>query len=71
MTNVGTRPSVDDSSDITIETMLADFDQNIYGEKVMTEFHSFIRGIRKFDGIEAVWRQVQKDLKQVKEMLLK
>ena len=71
VTNVGTRPSVDDSSDITIETMLADFDQNIYGEKVMTEFHSFIRGIRKFDGIEAVWRQVQKDLKQVKEMLLK
>lgn len=71
VTNVGTRPSVDDSSDITIETMLADFDQNIYGEKVMTEFRSFIRGIRKFDGIEAVWRQVQKDLKQVKEMLLK
>ncbi len=71
VTNVGTRPSVDDSLDITIETMLADFDQNIYGEKVVTEFHSFIRGIRKFDGIEAVWQQVQKDLKQAKEMLVK
>ncbi|MEY8426869.1 riboflavin kinase [Lachnospiraceae bacterium 46-15] len=71
VTNVGTRPSVDNSSDITIETMLADFDQDIYGEKVMTEFHSFIRGIRKFDGIEAVWQQVQKDLEQAKVLLFK
>lgn len=69
VTNVGTRPSVDDSSDITIETMLADFDQDIYGEKVMTEFHFFLRGIRKFDGIGAVWQQVQKDLEQAKQML--
>ena len=46
MTNVGTRPSVDDSSDITIETMLADFDQNIYGEKVAAGAERFETGKR-------------------------
>lgn len=67
VTNVGTRPSVDDLPEITIETMLADFDADIYGEKMMTEFHLYLRGIQKFDGIQAVWQQVQKDMEQARE----
>lgn len=62
VTNVGLRPSVDDLPEITIETMLADFDRDIYGEKIITEFPLYIREIQKFDGIAAVWRQVQKDM---------
>ena len=67
VTNVGLRPSVDDLPEITIETMLADFDRDIYGEKIITEFPFYIREIQKFDGIEAVWRQVQKDMAQALE----
>lgn len=62
VTNVGLRPSVDDLPEITIETMLADFDRDIYGEKLITEFPLYIREIRKFDGVGAVWQQVQKDM---------
>lgn len=67
VTNVGLRPSVDDLPEITIETMLADFDKDIYGEKMITEFPLYIREIRKFDGVEAVWQQVQKDMAQALE----
>lgn len=67
VTNVGLRPSVDSRQEITIETMLADFQQDIYGEKIITEFPLFLRGIRKFDGIEAVWEQVQKDIQRAME----
>lgn len=69
VTNVGLRPSVDDIQEITIETMLADFSRDIYGEKIITEFPLYLRGIRKFDGIEAVWRQVQKDMARALEYL--
>ena len=67
VTNVGLRPSVDDIPEITIETMLADFDRDIYGEKIITEFPLYLRGVRKFDGIEAVWQQVQKDMARALE----
>ena len=67
VTNVGTRPSVDNRPEITVETMLDDFDRDIYGEEIITEFHLFLREIRKFDGIEEVWRQVQKDRMRMRE----
>lgn len=62
VTNVGTRPSVDDRQEITIETMLHGFEGDLYGERLMTEFHFFLRGIRKFEGIQAVQEQVARDM---------
>lgn len=67
VTNVGLRPSVDDMQEITIETMLSDFSRDIYGEKIITEFPLYLREIRKFDGLEAVWQQVQRDMVQALE----
>lgn len=69
LTNIGTRPSVDNMSYITIETFLLDFSKDIYGKKVQLEIHRYIRGVQKFNSLEEVQNQVQKDLKQVKEYL--
>ncbi|NLL78012.1 MAG: riboflavin biosynthesis protein RibF [Clostridiales bacterium] len=69
LTNIGTRPSVDDLPVITIETFLLDFSKDIYGKKLILEVHSFIRGVQKFDNLEQVQNQVQKDLTQVKDYL--
>ncbi|TCL55167.1 riboflavin kinase/FMN adenylyltransferase [Kineothrix alysoides] len=69
LTNIGTRPSVDDLSIITIETFLLDFAKDIYGKKLILEVHLFIRGVQKFDNLEQVQNQVQKDLAQVKDYL--
>lgn len=67
ITNIGTRPSVDERSDITIETFLLDFDEDIYGKELTLEIHSFIRGIMKFQGLKEVKAQVEKDLQKVIE----
>lgn len=69
LTNIGTRPSVDDLPVITIETFLLDFSKDIYGKKLIMEVHLFIRGVQKFDSLELVQNQVQKDLTQVKDYL--
>ena len=65
----GKRPSVDNNDYITIEAFLLDFKQNIYGEPFRLEVHKFIRGVVKFDNLEEVQKQVQKDLQKVRDFL--
>lgn len=69
VTNVGKRPSVDTQDEITIETYILDFDEDIYGEDVVLEFHKFLRPIHKFENLEAVQRQVQKDIVEARNYL--
>jgi riboflavin kinase/FMN adenylyltransferase len=69
LTNIGKRPSVDDHSYVTIETFLLDFCKNIYGQKIALEVHSYIRGVRKFNNVEEVKNQVDKDIESIREYL--
>jgi len=66
LTNIGKRPSVDDSKLITIETFLLDFSKNIYGKNVILETHSYIRGVVKFNNLDEVKKQVEKDIIQIR-----
>ena len=61
VTNIGTRPSVDSSLRLTIETNIMDFDEDIYGEDMIVEIMAYLRPIRKMDGIEEVKKQVDED----------
>lgn len=65
LTNVGRRPSVDEEKEKTVETYLLHFSSDVYGEYVRLEIDEFIRPIRKFDGIEAVKKQVEEDIKRI------
>lgn len=65
VTNIGLRPTVDDEKHRTIETYLLDFSQDIYGEEMELELHQYLREIKKFDTIEAVKAQVEKDISQI------
>lgn len=69
LTNIGKRPSVDSFPTITIETFLLDFAKDIYGKKLVMEVHQYIRGVQKFNNLEEVQNQVQKDLEKVKGYL--
>lgn len=69
LTNIGTRPSVDNYDYVTIETYILDFDEDLYGKSVELELHAFIRGIQKFDGIEAVKAQVGRDIERIRDRL--
>jgi len=66
VTNIGRRPTVDDESYITVETFIIDFDKEIYGEQTVLEVHQFLRPIQKFDSLQEVQEQVQKDVEMAK-----
>lgn len=65
VTNVGKRPTVDDDDRITIETYILDFSEEIYGQTLILEIGRFVRGVQKFESLEAVQAQVQKDISVV------
>lgn len=66
VTNIGGRPTVDREQDITIETYILDFDEDIYGKTVELRIHKFLRPIQKFENLEEVHEQVKKDIEQAK-----
>ena len=61
VTNVGSRPTVDDSGAITAETHILGFKGNLYGLKVRIEFYAFLRPEIKFNCIDELKSQIQKD----------
>ena len=61
VTNVGIRPTVDSSDQVTAETHILDFQGNLYGRQVRIEFHTFIRPEIKFNEIETLKDQIHKD----------
>lgn len=67
VTNVGTRPSVDNEPDVTVETLILDFDEDIYGQEIAVEFHRYLRPVKKMESLEAVRLQVERDSLRVRE----
>ncbi|GHU68143.1 hypothetical protein FACS189447_10610 [Spirochaetia bacterium] len=70
LTNIGTRPTIDNDAAVIIETHILDFDADIYGEIVTLEARHFIRAIRKFDSLEEVKNQVQRDIVDARQFSL-
>jgi riboflavin kinase/FMN adenylyltransferase len=66
VTNIGARPTVNNSGKITAETHILNFQENLYGHKVRLEFHKFIRPEIKFKNLEELKKQIQKDCKTAK-----
>jgi len=65
LTNFGIRPTVSDTKKCTVETHILNFDKNIYGEKIRIEFLNRIRPETKFNSIDELKNQIQKDLTSV------
>ena len=61
VTNVGTRPTVNNGSDVTVEAWLLDFDGDLYGQTVRVEFFRHIRDEVRFDSLDALKAQIQAD----------
>ena len=58
--SVGTRPTVNGEG-VLLETYIFDFDTDIYGQRLEVRFRTFIRGEEKFDTIEEMTAQIDKD----------
>ncbi|MDD5931772.1 MAG: riboflavin biosynthesis protein RibF [Oscillospiraceae bacterium] len=61
VTNVGTRPTVNNGTDITVEPWLLGFDGDLYGQKVRVEFYRRLRDEIRFDSLDALRTQIQRD----------
>jgi len=61
VTNIGVRPTVDNSNQVTAETHILDFQRNLYGHQVRIEFYKRIRPEIKFNGIDELKSQIYKD----------
>ena len=60
MLNIGVRPTVD-GIEKTIEVHIIDFNEDIYGEELTVLFDDWIREEQKFEGLDALKAQLEKD----------
>ena len=60
MLNIGMRPTVD-GEEKTIEVHIINFDADIYGEEISLVFESWIRDEQKFESLDALKKQLEKD----------
>ena len=61
VTNVGTRPTVNNGTDITVEASLLDYDGDLYGKTLRLEFFSHLRDEIRFDSLDALRAQIAAD----------
>lgn len=67
ITNVGTKPTVGGKNPVGVESHLFGFGENIYGKTVKVEFLKPVRREKKFDTIEELKLQIQKDIETAKK----
>jgi riboflavin kinase/FMN adenylyltransferase len=67
-TSIGTRPTFKEGGR-TIEAFLLDFSEDIYGQILRLEFVKRLRGEEKFDSVDALLSQINKDVQQTRGYL--
>ena len=66
VTNIGNRPTVGGHR-ITVEPWLLDFEGDLYGKTITLEFHSFLRPEQKFESLEALKAEIEKNALQTRK----
>lgn len=70
ITNVGYNPTFGDNENITVETNLFNFDENLYGRELEVYFIERIRGEKKFDSVEDLKKQIKADIEFARNYLV-
>ena len=58
VTNVGTRPTVNNGTDVTVEACLLDFQGDLYGQTLRLEFYQHLRDEIRFDSLDALKSEI-------------
>lgn len=69
MLNIGIRPTVSNDGQVSCEVYIFDFSQDLYGKTITINFINRIRGERKFNDIEELRAQLQKDQEKILKLL--
>jgi riboflavin kinase/FMN adenylyltransferase len=68
MMSIGTRPTFNDTSE-KVEVNIFDFDDDIYGAEISVRVKHYLRPQEKYDTIEALIAQIDKDKENSMEVL--
>ncbi len=63
--NIGTNPTVSDSTETSIEVHIPDWQEDIYGQEMTVRLTDYMREERKFENKESLKEQITADLKQL------
>ena len=61
VTNVGTRPTLDNGTDVTVEACILDFAGDLYGQTLRVEFYQHLRDEMRFDSLDALRNRIAAD----------
>ena len=63
MLNIGFRPTLNNGNDLSIETHLFDFHDNLYSKQISLEFIAYLRPEKCFNNLEELTKQIACDRK--------
>ena len=67
--NSGINPTFVEGGARTVEAHILDFDADLYGERLILEFHQRLRAERRFPGVKELVAQIRLDIEQGREIL--
>lgn len=67
--NIGTRPTVTDQKQRTIEAHVLDFDKDLYGINVTLDFVELLRGEQKFNSVSELVAQINRDVARTRDLV--
>ena len=70
MMNIGTRPTLANGNQISLEVNIFDFDETIYNQTIEVFFIKKIRDEKKFNGVDELIAQLNEDKLNVKEVII-
>lgn len=70
VTNIGVRPTVDDSGTVTVEPYILDFDGDIYGKTLRLDFYKFLRPEQKFDSTDRLKAAIAKNVQETRTLFV-
>lgn len=66
--NIGIRPQFEPPKEL-LEPFFFDFSGDLYGQEIEVAFHHYLRGEAKFDSLEALIEQMDKDCDEARRLL--
>lgn len=66
--NIGVRPQFEPPKEL-LEPYFFDFSGDLYGQEIEVAFHHYLRGEAKFDSLEALIEQMDKDCAEARRLL--
>lgn len=61
ITNIGTRPTVDNDREISVETHILNFNEEIYGKSIRIQLFGRLRSQQKFENFSLLLEQIRMD----------